>query len=243
MWSAEVLEQRIASLESELAQAKRRPELTLALVERLESASSVAEKAGIALVEAARDVLAALPTGAVIHDPAPSGSVAHCPEPSPRVAPAKVSGMPEGEGRVLTAVAQQKGGATRQQISLTAGYKRATRDAYLQRLRTKGYVRIDGALVLATPSGIKALGPYFVPLPTGQALREHWAKELPEGESKVFMIAVRAYPRTVSRDSVSTASGYKRATRDAYIHRLVTRQLLRTSSEGITAAHELFPSN
>lgn len=143
-----------------------------------------------------------------------------------------------GERAVLTAIAQYPDGATREQVTILTGYKRSTRDAYIQRLSQAGYVNADGDPV-ATAEGVAALGHDFEPLPTGSALREHWLTRLPEGERKVFEILIGAFPDRVERDAIGEVTGYKRSTRDAYIQRLAVRKLI-DARGAPRASEELF---
>ncbi len=146
------------------------------------------------------------------------------------------SGLGSGEKKVLIAVAQNSGGATREELTQLTGFKRSTRDAYIQRLSAKGFLEISGNGLHATKEGIRALGRDYQPLPTGRALLNHWLQELPDGESQVLKLAASTYPRPVTRDRVSEVTGYKRSTRDAYIQRLVARRLITTDYNGITAS-------
>jgi DNA-binding IclR family transcriptional regulator len=142
--------------------------------------------------------------------------------------------------KILTACAQHPDGCTRQQLTILTGYKRSTRDAYVQRLRVAGLVD-DGEKVAPTQEGIDLLGPDFEPLPTGAALLTHWLRELPEGERACLQVAVEVYPEPTDREAISNATGYKRSTRDAYLQRLGTRRLVEDLGHGqIRAAHELF---
>lgn len=150
--------------------------------------------------------------------------------------------LPKGERQVLTAIAQYAYGATREQLSVLTGYKRSSRDAYLQRLKERGHIAqgTDGAIV-ATELGIAALGNDFKPLPIGSDLRQYWLDRLPEGERAVLSELIDAYPGTVSRDSIDEATGYKRSSRDAYIQRLKARKLVVISGRGVLqASKELF---
>ena len=150
--------------------------------------------------------------------------------------------LPKGEQLVLTAIAQHDGGITREQATVLTGYKRSTRDAYIQRLREKGLVEDDdrGGLVV-TSDGVHALGPDFAPLPTGDALLQHWLGRLPEGERRILEVLVAAHPKAVDRDVVSEKSGYQRSTRDAYLQRLGARKLVTSHGRGeVRAAEELF---
>lgn len=143
------------------------------------------------------------------------------------------SDLPRGERAILTAVAQNPGGATRDQVSALTGYKRQTRDEYISRLSRKGLVRAEhGAPVVATEEGLSALGPSFQPLPTGAALIEYWRSRLPSGERAILDVLVKAWPGGVTRDNIGEITGFKRQTRDEYISRLVRKKIVDKSHVG-----------
>jgi hypothetical protein len=148
--------------------------------------------------------------------------------------------LPEGERLVLSAIAQYQEGVLRDQLSVLTGYKRSTRDAYIQRLFGKNYVQYSGSGLIATQEGIDALGPDFEPLPTGEALQQYWINKLPEGERKILDFLISAYPNPADRDRISEATGYKRSTRDAYIQRLTARKLCESDRAGVVASATLF---
>ncbi|HTU58568.1 MAG TPA: hypothetical protein VMF89_09040 [Polyangiales bacterium] len=129
---------------------------------------------------------------------------------------------------------------TREQLTILTGYKRSTRDAYIQRLRSRGYLDDVSGNVTATPDGIAALGGDYSPLPTGAEPRDHWLRRLPSVESAVLSVLVDAFPRAVSRAAISEATGFKRCTRDAYIQRLGTRKLAATVRDGVIVSEALF---
>ncbi|MDZ7735874.1 MAG: hypothetical protein U5P41_07090 [Gammaproteobacteria bacterium] len=86
---------------------------------------------------------------------------------------------------------QYPAGATREQLSGLTGYKRSSRDAYVQRLKSKGLVEpVAGGVVRITDAGVAALGDDFEPLPTGKALRNYWLERLSGGEREI--LAMRA---------------------------------------------------
>jgi DNA-binding MarR family transcriptional regulator len=181
-----------------------------------------------------------LSLGAAVDLPAEPAPQPARPEP-PRIERAVRPGVPAGERAILTACAQYPHGADRKQISILTSYKRSTRDAYIQRLREKGYVDDSGSLVQATPEGLVALGPDFEPLPTGEALQDYWLARLPEGERKILDALIQAYPQTLEREALSGHTGYKRSTRDAYIKRLDARQLVEIVGRGeVRASAVLF---
>jgi len=84
--------------------------------------------------------------------------------------------LPIGETKILSAIIQNHG-CTRQQITVLTGYKRSSRDAYLQRLSVKGLVEISGDQVYATAQGSVAVE--VEALPTGPELRDYWLNKLP----------------------------------------------------------------
>lgn len=146
--------------------------------------------------------------------------------------------LPAGEKLVLAACAQYANGATRQQVTINTGYKRATRDAYILRLKGRGLVDQNGERVMATTDGIAALGSAYEPLPVGDALRSLVLSRLPEGERRVLQILIDGYPNAVDRDAIDAEAGYKRATRDAYILRLRLRELVEVTGPGLVRASD-----
>jgi hypothetical protein len=155
------------------------------------------------------------------------------PAPSPRVAKPSAAALPDGgalpkgEAAVLSAIAQHgQDGADREQLTVLTGYKRSSRDTYLQRLKERGLIQPGGAELLATDAGVQALGSDFTPLPTGSALLQHWLGRLPEGERRVLEVIVSYHPNVVERAVIDDATGYKRSSRDTYLQRLSSRRLV-----------------
>jgi len=147
--------------------------------------------------------------------------------------------LPIGERKVLAPLIQFPEGLSREQLTVLAGYKRSTRDAYLQRLREKGLVNTDGNLCVATDEGVAAL-PDYEPLPTGEALQDYWRQQLPEGERAVLDFLIDVHPDVADRESISEETGYKRSTRDAYLQRLKAKQLVVLEGGGVRATDNLF---
>jgi uncharacterized protein len=154
--------------------------------------------------------------------------------------PSDFSGqLPIGEQKILGALIQYPNGLERNQLTVLTGYKRSTRDAYIQRLGEKGFVEVRGGKVLATSEGVAAL-PDYEPLPTGEALQDYWRDRLPEGEWKILEQLIGAYPDAVDRDALTESTGYKRSTRDAYIQRLASKELVEPGRGEVTASENLF---
>lgn len=162
---------------------------------------------------------------------------------APRLAP-KGNGtvnvsLPPGERAVLIAAAQFDP-VEREQLTILTGYKRSSRDAYIQRLREKGYVEVSGSSVTITPSGEDALPADYSPLPTGVDLQGYWLGRLPEGERRILENLIEAYPNAVERTDLDEATGYKRSSRDAYLQRMKAKRLWDPAGAGIRASEILF---
>lgn len=147
--------------------------------------------------------------------------------------------LPPGERAVLIAAAQFDG-VEREQLTVLTGYKRSSRDAYIQRLREKGLIEVDGRTVRATPEGEAALPDDYQPLPTGAALRDYWYGRLPEGERRILEVLVSAYPEALQRSDLDEMTGYKRSSRDAYLQRMKAKRLWESADGGVRASEELF---
>ena len=141
--------------------------------------------------------------------------------------------LPKGELAVLTVIVQANGKATREMITVLTAYRRSTRDAYIQRLKEKGF--IDG--LSPTKAGIVALGPDYTPLPTGKKLRDYWLDNLPAGEANILSLLIDGYPKSLSRDELGSRLGFQRSTRDAYIQRLRAKLLVEGN---VKASDQLF---
>lgn len=146
--------------------------------------------------------------------------------------------LPIGEHKILTACAQYPDGLKRKQISILANFRRSTRDAYIARLQNRGAVEVREKRVFATDTGYELLGINFRPLPTGQELIDYWMLNLPMGERAIFDILVSSYPNDVERDYLTSETGYRRSTRDAYITRLAAKELIIATAPGMVKASD-----
>jgi hypothetical protein len=235
----------IAKLRGELARAHAsRKELEADVVEL----KKVIEKARLALA-IALPAQSALPTetdSQAIKEQRPIPARIGKPEPvqyhrdTAQGREARQGGeLPKGERVILTAIAQHtEEGVSREQLTVLTGYKRSSRDTYLQRLAARGLTVENGDGIQATPEGIEALGDRFQPLPTGAALREHHLHKLPAGEREVLRVVLGSYPESITRDEISEAVGYKRSSRDTYLQRLNSRKLVTFPKTGLVRASD-----
>lgn len=158
--------------------------------------------------------------------------------PKKRVGVQPGARIPPGELAVMIAAAQF-GSVERDQLSVLTGYKRSSRDAYIQRLREKGYVSLDGSTISLTPEGEAALPPDYEPLPTGEALYDYWRNKLPEGEKRILEVLLKNFPEAVSRADLDEATGYKRSSRDAYLQRMKAKRLVVIEGASVRASDNL----
>lgn len=159
--------------------------------------------------------------------------VAYVPTKQPRDNPS--SQLPKGETAVLSALIQFPAGLRREQLTVLTGYKRSSRDAYLQRLREKGLIDTAGDLITASAEGIAAL-PNAQPLPTGPELQAYWLERLPQGERAVLEQLIEAHPEALDKEVLSETTGYQRSSRDAYLQRLRAKELIEEPSRGMVKA-------
>jgi len=203
------------------------------IVQRNHSCAETVRKTGGA--NAGQHGLSALGTGVA----SPEATPAFVPKRFEAASGNHGGSVGKGEIAVLTAIAQHASGLSREAITIITGYKRSTRDAYLQRLMNKGLVLLNRGGFDVTPDGVKLLGSNFQRLPTGDQLYQHWLSNLPMGEAQILSCLRNSHPDTVSREAIGERTAFKRSTRDAYIQRLNTRKLIVIQGVDIGIASEL----
>lgn len=155
---------------------------------------------------------------------------------NPRVGFPIETQLPEGENKVLSYVAQYPDGVTARQLTVLTGYKRSTRNTYLQKLTQKSAITKRGERIFITETGRSLVN--FEPLPTGEELRDHWRRELPQGERAIFEILLRAYPDDVDREEIDALTGYSRSTRNTYIQKMAAKELIQVTTPGRIKAND-----
>jgi tellurite resistance protein len=144
-----------------------------------------------------------------------------------------------GEKAILLAAAQCHP-ADRVQLSILSGYKKSTRNRYIQYLQQKGLVEEKGEHIIPTAAGMAALGEDYEPLPTGQELQRYWLQRLPEGERVILEFVLSFGTEPVDREAISEATNYQKSTRNRYIQYLQARHLLEASGAGSVKAAAMF---
>lgn len=165
----------------------------------------------------------------------------------PEAVPAAASGsrpvggstLGMGERKVLTVI-YQHGGATAELITVATGYKRSSRNTYLQRLSHAEMIVREGDRWSITSTGRGALGPELKPLPTGDELRLHWLTSLSGGEQIVLQKLCEAHPHGLSASELDARTDYARSSRNTYIQRLASRELVVRRGGRFYAAAALF---
>lgn len=147
------------------------------------------------------------------------------------------STLPKGELAIMKAIAQYPNGASREQLTQLTGYKRASRDAYILRLKGKGFITGD---LTPTQSGIDALGGNYEPLPTREALIQYWLNKLPKGQKVYFFIAVNNDGNWITKSEADTKTNFQRSSRDAYLNRLRARNLIEVKDGAFRAHPDLY---
>lgn len=215
---------RIRHLEQELSE---RPTAE-PVVEHVE-VEVIRDRVPVDAIEAAKDL--GLLTDSLIKlletyrhlDDRPGGGGAPAQRPEPRRAPAATStarppaptrpspgpgaNLPGPQRKLLTVLAVY-GPRTKRQLAMQAGYS-ASGGGFnnpLSALRSSGLVERGDPIVI-TQAGLDALGDYD-PLPTGQALIDHWMGQLKGPEKKILQPLIDAHPRTMTKDELADAAGY-----------------------------------
>jgi len=150
-----------------------------------------------------------------------------------------------GERALLTAIAQYgAAGVTLSQLAALTDYTKSTIRTYLPRLKERALYQEHGSgktmRMVATKAGLTELGPKFKPLPRGLELQDYWRQHLPEGERRCFEIALRAYPKSVTRADLIEELGYTDSTVRTYLPKLAKRQIVDLESGGMRASAVLF---
>lgn len=117
--------------------------------------------------------------------------------------------LPRAKRRVLTALAQYPGGRTKNQVAVLTGYavNGGGFNNAISSLRTSGYLVGSGDNLDITDTGLEALGS-FDPLPTGDALLNHWLGQLGKAERETLRVVAAAWPEALTKEEVAAQAGY-----------------------------------
>lgn len=139
---------------------------------------------------------------------------------------------------LITLVQAGDVGLTKPQISVRACFAKSTRDLYIRALKRQGLVGGTGDRVTPTATSRAKLGA-FVPLATGEALREQWYERLPAGEGRLLSEICAVWPQHADRTTLSERTEFAKSTRDLYL-RALKRRFLITGGHEVRAVDDLF---
>lgn len=144
-----------------------------------------------------------------------------------------------GERQVMICIAQF-GPCTREHISLQTDYKKSSRDAYISRLKARGFVESNGNSFSATTAGAASVVNEIGDMPTGLELVRWYQQRLSGGELQIFNIVAERHPEPASYEDIEAGTGFKKSSRDAYISRLRTRQIVIREGQSVRLSRNFF---
>jgi uncharacterized protein len=110
---------------------------------------------------------------------------------------------------VLGVLAQFPEGRSKTQLALLSGYsvKSSSFGNTLSALRTAGLIN-RGNPIQIMPEGVATIGDGWEPLPTGEALVDHWMTQLGKAERTILRYLLESYPQPRSKEDISAATDY-----------------------------------
>lgn len=129
---------------------------------------------------------------------------------SPKPSNGHSASLPKAQGLILTALAQYAGGRTKNQVAILAGYavNGGGFNNAISALRSADFISGSGDNLIITAAGMEALGD-FDPLPTGDALLQHWLGQIGKAERAALAALARRYPDSASKEEVAAEAGYE----------------------------------
>lgn len=156
---------------------------------------------------------------------------------------ASTSGVSLGKAQraVLTVLATY-GERTHVQLAILAGYssKSGGFANTLSGLRTAGYIVGGRAGISVTPEGLEALGE-FEPLPSGQALIDHWFGQVGQQHRAILSALLEVYPRSLTHNEIAERTEYS-PTSGGFansLSKLRTLELIHGGRDAITVSETL----
>jgi hypothetical protein len=128
--------------------------------------------------------------------------------PKPRAASVEGGKVGAPARKVLTALAQHRGGVTKARLAILTGYAVSGGgfSNLLSALRTRGLIAGAPDDLRITDAGL-ALGPYPA-LPTGDALLEYWMAQTGKAGTRILYELASVYPRAMAKPLLATRAGY-----------------------------------
>jgi hypothetical protein len=161
--------------------------------------------------------------------------------PRPPATPPADGPLPKAQAAILGTLIRH-GPSTQIQVALLTGYSSKSggfRNS-ISALRTAGLIEGTKERLEATEAGVAAAGD-IPPLPTGQALIDHWRAQLGKAERAIFDVLLDVYPGQLDHEQVAEATGYSAVSggfRNS-ISRLRTLRLINGGRDGMAVADEI----
>jgi hypothetical protein len=199
-----------AGLRRQLAEALARPTERIEVPVLGPGDVAALEQVVTALRDEVGSLELALSRAAALGRPSPAAAAA---SPRPAVPAPPASGdapaLGRAERKILAVLAQFPEGRTRIQLSLLSGYssKSSGYGNALGALRSAGLIN-RGEPIQITPDGHAAIGNDWQPLPSGEALVDHWMKLLGKAERTILRCLLGAFPGSLTRDELAVATDY-----------------------------------
>lgn len=137
--------------------------------------------------------------------PVPVARPATATLPRPARTPVDHDGrLSKAERLILTALAQYPAGRTKIQVAVLTGYAHSGGgfNNAISSLRGKALIDGHGDNLRATETGIATLGD-FEPLPTGDALLQHWRGQLGKAEREILDVLAVRYPDRLTKEQIA----------------------------------------
>ncbi len=119
--------------------------------------------------------------------------------------------LSKSERKIIQVLFQYQGGKKKNEVAVLSGYAQSgSFSNALSGLRTKGLMESSGDKLVITDDGIiYAKNTGVEPLPTGDALLQHWYGELGQCERKLLEALVSAYPQECDKEYLANETGYQ----------------------------------
>lgn len=201
-----------------------------------------------ASITAAIDRVTAAPAPAKVRERPVQMAIPPAPTPIRPTTPAEyrvpTSTLRPTERAILSVLAQWPEGRTQKQVATLTGYSPKSGGFFgaLSTLRKLDAIEGSVAGLRITEAGRGIIGDDYDPLPTGDALREHWYAKLPKAEATILRALVEAFPASLSQEELAERTGYSGTSGGFFgaLAKLRTIELISGGKPALRANEDLF---
>lgn len=148
------------------------------------------------------------------------------------------------ERAILSVLAQWPEGRTQKQVATLAGYSPKSGGFFGALSNLRKLTAIEGSIagLRITADGRQIIGDDYDPLPSGDALREHWYAKLPKAEATILRALVEAFPASLSQEQLAERTGYSGTSGGFFgaLAKLRTLELISGGKPALLASEDLF---